>query len=110
MWKGFDRYVSTNLRCSTDIFFQMRYGFTKAPILICSKIFHAVTGFAIWVYMTNSLWMFHIQRSVFLTSAKMNIIVKTAIITATVGFQIPLVFVGKIYLLRMLPWVIDFLR
>lgn len=55
MCKGFDRYVSTNLRCSTDIFFQMRYGFTKAPILICSKIFHAVTGFAIWVYMTNSL-------------------------------------------------------
>lgn len=53
--------------------------------------------------------MFHIQRSVFLTSAKMNIIVKTAIITATVGFQIPLVFVGKIYLLWMLPSVIDFL-
>lgn len=36
--------------------------------------------------------MFHIQRSVFLISAKMNIIVKTAIVTATVGFQIPLVF------------------
>lgn len=42
--------------------------------------------------------MFHIQRSVFLTSAKMNIIVKTAIIT-TVGFQILLMFVGKIRLL-----------
>lgn len=53
--------------------------------------------------------MFHIQRSVFLTSAKMNIIVKTAIITATVGFQIPLVFVGKIHLLQMFPWMVDFL-
>lgn len=38
--------------------------------------------------------MFHIQRSVCLSSAKMNIIVKTAIITATVGVQIPLVFVS----------------
>lgn len=52
--------------------------------------------------------MFHIQRSVFLTSAKMNIIVKAAIIVATVGFQILPVFVGKIYLLQMFPWM-DFL-
>lgn len=102
-------YENTNLRCSKDIFFSMRYEFTIAPTLIYSKIFHAVAGFAVWVYMTNSLWMFHIQRSVFLTSAKMNIIVKTAIITATVGFQIPVVLVGKIHLLQMFPWMMDFL-
>lgn len=70
--------------------------FTVAPALIHSKTFRAAAGFAVWVYMTNSLWMFHIQRSVFLTSAKMNIIVKAAIIAATVGFQILPVFVGKI--------------
>lgn len=74
-----------------------------------SKISCAVAGFAVWVYMTNSLWMFHIQRSVFLTSAKMNIIVKAAIIAATVGFQILPVFVGKIHLLQMFPWMMDFL-
>lgn len=53
--------------------------------------------------------MFHIQRSVFLTSAKMNIIVETAIIAATVGFQILLVFVGKSHLLQIFPWMMDFL-
>lgn len=53
--------------------------------------------------------MFHIQRSVFLTSAKMNIIVKAAIIAATVGFQILPVFVRKIHLLQIFPWMIDFL-
>lgn len=109
MSKGFDHYENTNLRCSKGIFFPLCCEFTVAPTLICSKIFHAVAGFAVWVYMTNSLWMFHIQRSVFLTSAKMNIIVKTAIITATVGFQIPLVLVGKIHLLQMFPWMMDFL-
>lgn len=53
--------------------------------------------------------MFHIQRSVFLTSAKMNIIVKAAIIAATVGFQILPVFVGKIHLLQMFSWMMAFL-
>lgn len=47
--------------------------------------------------------MFYIERSVCLTSAKMNIIVKTAIVTATVGVQIILEFVEKIHMLQMLP-------
>lgn len=47
--------------------------------------------------------MFYIERSVCLTSAKMNIIVKTAIVTATVGVQIILEFVKKIHMLQMLP-------
>ena len=109
MCKGFQHHKNINLRCSKDIFFSMCCEFTIAPTPIYSQIFHAVAGFAIWVYMTNSLWMFHIQRCVFLTSAKMNIIVKAAIITATVGFQIPLVFVKKIHLLQMFPWMMDFL-
>lgn len=109
MCKGFENYVTITLRCSKDIFFSMCYEFTRASTLKYSKIFRAVAGFAVWVHMTNSPWMFHIQRSVFLTSAKMNIIVKTAIITATVGFQILLMFVGKIHLLQMFLWVMDFL-
>lgn len=94
MCKGFKHHVNTSLRCSKDIFVSISYELTIAPALIYSKIFRVVAGFAVWVYMTNSLWMFHIQRSVCLSSAKMNIIVKTAIITATVGIQIPLVFVS----------------
>lgn len=36
-----------------------------------------------------------------LTSAKINIIVKTAVVTATVGVQIVLEFVEKIHLLQI---------
>lgn len=55
MCRGFENYVSITLRCSEDIFFKMCCEFTRDPTLKYSKIFRAVAGFAVWVYMTNSL-------------------------------------------------------